>query len=453
MTPTITPRLLKGFRDLLPAEALTREYLLEDMRVRFRLAGFRPIDTPILEYSDILLGKGGGESDKQLYRFTDHGGRDVGMRFDLTVPLARYIAQHRHQLTLPFRCYHIGKVFRGENTQAGRYREFVQCDFDIIGADSVHADFELLTIAIDCLASLAADIHVRISHRDLLPIFLQGRAEYQPLLTHLGDIRTIIDKRYKRGAAATVDDLRRVSGMSQPELQELTEFIDLHGQTTTLQDSMHAMHRMIPERAENSSDRAALEARLTAVAERLTESGYADNARFDPAITRGLDYYTGIIFECYDSSVENGGAICSGGRYDGLTQLYGGEPLPAVGGSIGIDRLLAQRTTAHDARLSDRHILIMMLDQADGARYQQIATALRQAGWIAEIYPQEDALNKQFRYAGTRINYGLFFHRNNDESKRYELRHLITRDRHYMSNMTEIIAFLHTTSQSDETET
>ncbi len=174
MSDLIAPIILKGFRDSLPSQEIPKKLLMNRLESIFKSFGFVPIDTPVLEYTDVLLGKGGGETDKQVYRFQDHGGRDVSMRFDLTVPFARFMAAHASELAIPFKRYHMAKVWRGENTQRGRYREFVQCDFDIVGADSPAADFEivlLMTKAMEVLVEGKATI--RLSHRGIFNRFLE----------------------------------------------------------------------------------------------------------------------------------------------------------------------------------------------------------------------------------------------------------------------------------------
>ncbi|MFP4010344.1 MAG: ATP phosphoribosyltransferase regulatory subunit, partial [Spirochaetaceae bacterium] len=173
MAQRIEPRILKGFRDFLPEDESRRAQLINRLVTVFSRHGFVPIDTPVLEYTEVLLGKGGGETDKQIYRFTDNGGRDVAMRFDLTVPFARYMAQHKNELYLPFKRYHVAKVFRGENTQRGRYREFTQCDFDMVGTDTASADFEILLLIVRSMQALGLSAFtVRLSHRGIFNRFL-----------------------------------------------------------------------------------------------------------------------------------------------------------------------------------------------------------------------------------------------------------------------------------------
>src|SRR6185369_7969894 len=189
-SPRIQPRTLKGFRDYLPQKMLPREQIMETARRVFRSYGFSPIDTPALEYLEILLGKGGAETDKQLYRFQDHGGRDVGLRFDLTVPLARFAAQHIGELGTPFKRYHIGTVWRGENTQRGRYREFMQCDFDTIGTKSVAADAEIILVVYDLMRAIELErFTIRINHRGIL----MGVMEKSRENTQISDVLRVLD--------------------------------------------------------------------------------------------------------------------------------------------------------------------------------------------------------------------------------------------------------------------
>ncbi|MEN6297151.1 MAG: ATP phosphoribosyltransferase regulatory subunit, partial [Rectinema sp.] len=202
--PTIQPRVLKGFRDFLPDIEMARSSLIKKLEQVFVLFGFVPIDTPVLEYADILLGKGGGETDKQVYRFRDHGDRDVAMRFDLTVPFARFMAEHVEELYLPFRRYHIAKVWRGENTQRGRYREFMQCDFDIVGTDAASADADILLTAAKAMTALkVGDFSLRINHRALFNRFL---ARIDALDKSVEILRTV-DKLEKTGVQATAETL------------------------------------------------------------------------------------------------------------------------------------------------------------------------------------------------------------------------------------------------------
>jgi len=208
MADYIEPKILKGFRDFLPSTEIVRRRLTEKIENVFRSFGFVPIDTPALEYAEILLGKGGGETEKQIYRFKDNGGRDVALRFDLTVPFARYTALHREEITFPFKRYHIGKVWRGENTQRGRYREFTQCDFDIIGSGSPAADFEIILLIHAVMLELGLDTTIHVNHRGLFNRFLSHICQSEKYI----DILRTVDKLAKVGADETRKTLTEIAG-------------------------------------------------------------------------------------------------------------------------------------------------------------------------------------------------------------------------------------------------
>ena len=319
----IEARVLKGFRDFLPSDEIVRRDLIEKIEMSFRSYGFVPIDTPALEYTEILLGKGGGETEKQIYRFTDHGGRDVALRFDLTVPFARFLAEHHSKLDFPFKRYHISKVWRGENTQRGRYREFMQCDFDTIGSDSAAADYEILHVMRNTLLSVAGgDVEIRLNHRGIFNSFL----------TRLGiqekseSILRTVDKLSKIGRDKCQELLLEITG----EAGKILDFIEIKG---SFDETLAVMTE-----AAGPSDGSE---RLKLIRKFMLDEGIADSFVLDPSITRGLDYYTGIVFESFLKDMRDIGSVCSGGRYDNLVGLYSKQPLPGVGSSIGLDRLLA----------------------------------------------------------------------------------------------------------------
>ena len=387
MVTTITPRVPKGFRDSLPAGERARRRLYRILSDCFESFGYEPIDTPLLEYAEILLGKSGGESAKQLYRFTDNGGRDVALRFDLTVPLARFLAQHRQTLLFPFRRYHTGKVFRGENTQRGRYREFVQCDFDIIGTDSPAADFEILQLVGATFAQLdIADIDIRLSHRGLLAHLL---ARHQ-LGDKLAETLRILDRLPKVGLERVRADLEPV--VDRDVIDEIMQMVAIGGPAVATLATL----RNLP-----AVDRPSLQ-RLEQIVAYATATGLDRQLQLDLSITRGLDYYTGMVFETYLRRLPDIGAVCSGGRYDDLVALYSPEPLAGVGGSVGIDRLLAALDELGDsAPAADGacDLIIFCLDPALSGHYQQLAGHVRAAGMRCEAYPEARKLSRQFVYA------------------------------------------------------
>jgi len=382
----IEPRVLKGFRDFLPDAEGRRQQLSRILEDRFSAFGFVPIDTPVLEYTEVLLGKGGGETDKQVYRFEDHGGRDVAMRFDLTVPFARYMALHRPELYLPFKRYHIGKVFRGENTQRGRYREFTQCDFDIVGTSAVSADLEIVLLilsAFDALQVSGARLH--ISHRGVFNRFLRHHGVSGSSV----EILRTVDKLRKVGVDRTRSSLTEIVGTGIAD--KVLAFIGAEGDARTIIGTLEDLAGGPDEDT----------TRLRTITDSLEEIGIGDAVRIDPSITRGLDYYTGVVFETFLDGAESIGSVCSGGRYDDLVSLYSKESMPGVGASIGLDRLIAAldelNTDAAPPRAAE--ILIAMQDPTLLAHYHGIARSLRSRGVRCEVFPEEKKLGQQFAFA------------------------------------------------------
>jgi histidyl-tRNA synthetase len=390
----IEPRTLKGFRDHLPAQALAREQVLDVVRRVYRGYGFAPIDTPALEYLEILTGKGSEETDKQMYRFTDHGGREVGMRFDLTVPFARFAAQHVHQLGLPFKRYHMASVWRGENTQRGRYREFMQCDFDTIGTTSPVADLEMVLVVHDLLAAVGATpFTIRINDRRVLG----GVLGTLGLADRSAGVLRSLDKLGKATPAAVAAELEG-QGVPAAAARSLLEMAALAGPSA---DVLARLESLV---AEDAAGRAGVAA-LRGIVDGTRAAGVADGrVVIDPSIARGLDYYTGIVLESFLDDLPGLGSICSGGRYDNLAGLYTKQPLPGVGASLGIDRLLAgleelgRLTTAETpAELFLVHFSAQHLHD-----YLRIAAALRGQGVAVEFFPEPKRLGQQLKLAAQR---------------------------------------------------
>jgi histidyl-tRNA synthetase len=301
MSDIIDPKTLRGFRDSLPQAELGRLEVQEKLTRVFRRFGFVPIDTPALEYAEILLGKGGGETDKQVYRFRDHGQRDVALRFDLTVPFARFMAAHVHELYLPFKRYHMAKVWRGENTQRGRYREFIQIDFDLVGADSASADFEILMIMQESFRELGVPrFRIHLSHRELFNRFLAARGlsgSYLPVLR-------VVDKLRKIGPDEVRAQLVELAGeTSAGQMLEFVSSLDSDRET------LRRVGSLLP------ADCPPIQ-RLDALWRCIEDCGLGEFFHFDPAITRGLDYYTGVVFETFLGDLPDIGSVCSGGRYN-----------------------------------------------------------------------------------------------------------------------------------------
>ena len=387
----IEPRTLKGFRDHLPAQALARERILDVARRVYRSFGFAPIDTPALEYLEILTGKGSAETDKQLYRFTDHGGREVGMRFDLTVPFARFCAQHIASLGTPFKRYHMATVWRGENTQRGRYREFMQCDFDTIGTTSPVADLETVLVVHDLLAAIGIErFTIRINDRRVLGGVLASLG----LADRATDVLRSLDKLGKATRDAVKAELIG-HGVAAEAVERLLKMAELSG---SMADVLAGLESLV---ADSESGRAGVAA-LRAILDGVRAAGVAaGRVVVDPSIARGLDYYTGIVLESFLDDLPTLGSICSGGRYDNLAGLYTKQALPGVGASLGIDRLLAglDELGKLSAVETPAEVFLVFFDEAHLADYLRVASALRAAGVAVEFFPEAKRVGQQLKVA------------------------------------------------------
>jgi len=398
MAEYIEPKVLKGFRDFLPPAEMIRRGLMEKIEISFRSFGFVPIDTPALEYAEILLGKGGGETEKQIYRFTDNGERDVALRFDLTVPFARFVALHRAQLSFPFKRYHIGKAWRGENTQRGRYREFIQCDFDIIGSDKAASDFEILLLIRAALLDLGLNFTIHVNHRGLFNRFLSHSGCQEKYV----EILRAVDKLSKVGREETLKSLTEVTGADNA--RRILDFISSGG------DFSQTLKRI----TELSGGSCAESERLFSLWQFMSdacadgEDGGAVPFMLDPSITRGLDYYTGVVFETFLNEMPEIGSICSGGRYDNLCGLYSKErdSISGVGASIGLDRLIAALEGL--GKLPDTNgcnAAVACVNAEHSGLYQALAQKLRKQGVFCEVFTGEGGekqLVKQFILAEKR---------------------------------------------------
>lgn len=391
----IEARTLKGFRDYLPETMMPRERLMETARRVYRSFGFSPIDTPALEYLDILQGKGGEETDKQLYKFQDHGQRWVGMRFDLTVPFARFAAQHIGALGTPFKRYHIGPVWRGENTQRGRYREFVQCDFDTIGTQSLAADAETALVIHDLFLALGfRDFTIRMNNRQVLT----GLLERLDVSQQSAPILRALDKLHKIGPEAVGSEMQQTAGLSVSQAGQVLQLATLKGNNDEV---LRALEPLI---AGSAIGEAGL-ARSRDIVRTLQALGIEESRLvLDVSIARGLDYYTGTIYETFLDALPRIGSVCSGGRYDNLAELYTSQSLPGIGASLGLDRLLAamEELGMIDRVTTPAPIFVAFFDETRLADYLRIASWLRHAGFGAEVYPEPKKLGQQLKYADRR---------------------------------------------------
>jgi histidyl-tRNA synthetase len=392
----IEPKILKGFRDFLPAAETGRKQVQAVLEKTFESFGFVPIDTPVLEYTHVLLGKGGGETDKQLYRFRDNGDRDVAMRFDLTVPFARFMAAHFHDLYLPFKRYHIAKVFRGENSQKGRYREFTQCDFDSVGVDCAGADFEILLVMRQSFINLGIrKVKIHMSHRG---VFNRTLAKLG-LESSAADILRAVDKIKKTGEEEVRISLERICGSTAAEV-----ILDFIKPETTNEKTLAKITGLAGGEGEDTR-------RIACILGWMREMDIEASFFLDPSITRGLDYYTGIVYETFLTELPAIGSVCSGGRYNDLASLYTKEKLPGVGSSIGLDRLLAAlEELGQTAGAGSRtEVLIFCTNENDFAHYHSAARLMREEGVSVEVYPEARKQANQFAFAEKKgIPLGLF---------------------------------------------
>jgi histidyl-tRNA synthetase len=393
--PRIQPRTLKGFRDYLPEAMLPRERIIDTARRVFRSYGFSPIDTPALEYLDILLGKGSAETDKQLYRFQDHGGRDVGLRFDLTVPLARFAAQHIAELGTPFKRYHIATVWRGENTQRGRYREFMQCDFDTIGTHSPVADAETVLVVDDLLRAIGFErIKIHVNNR----LVLNGLLESIGLSERATEVLRALDKLGKIGPEAVVTEICTTAAATAEQAKRVVALASIAGSNEEI------LEQLRPLIAASDRGREGVD-RLAELLTTVTAAGMQpERVRLDVSIARGLDYYTGTVLETTLDDLPTIGSIASGGRYDNLTALYTNQELPGIGASLGLDRLLSamEELKMIEPLRTPAEVFVPFFDATRIGDYFRLAANLRAAGLGVEVYPECKKLGKQLQYADRR---------------------------------------------------
>ncbi|MEE2886160.1 MAG: histidine--tRNA ligase [Planctomycetota bacterium] len=417
----IQPRTLKGFRDYLPATMIAREWLVGTARRVYRSFGFSPIDTPALEYAEILLGKGGDESDRLVYQF-ERGKRQLAMRFDLTVPLARFVAQHEHELGLPFKRYHIGQVWRGENTQRGRYREFMQCDFDTLGTESLMADTETALVIYELFRAIGFDAFtIRLNNRKVL----NGLLESLDLAEHAVSVLRALDKLAKIGPDGVRAELVETAGMSDAQSQAVLEFSALAGSNA---DILDAAEPLVSGSELGRTGVAELREVLAGVA-----AGGVDEAflQVDVSIARGLDYYTGTIFETFLGSLPDIGSVCSGGRYDDLASTYTKSHIPGVGASLGLDRLLAAMTELDmiEPVSTPAPVFVAYFSKDRGPDYCRLAMELRRAGIGAEVYPAAKKLGEQLKYADRRgFRFALVIGDAEWEAGICQVKHLATKE-------------------------
>ena len=386
------PRTLAGFMELMPNEQILFEQIKQKIEKTYQKFGFLPLDTPILELSEVLLAKAGGETEKQIYRF-DKGDTDISMRFDLTVPLAKYVAKNYGNLSFPFRRYQIGKVYRGERTQKGRFREFYQCDIDIIGDGelSIINDAELPSVIYNVFKELGFDnFTIKINNRKLF----NGLFENLNQKENAVEILRIIDKIEKIGKENVIEELEKIEVPTE-SISKIIDFIEIDGTTDEKLQKLQDLN------IENDTFKIGLE-ELTQVVKYVRLFGIPDsNFKVDLTIARGLDYYTGTVYETFLNEYRELGSVCSGGRYENLAENYTEKKLPGVGISIGLTRLfykLNELNLINANKKSVAEVLIVPMLE-DLSVPIKIANNLRENGINTEIFLNDKKLKAKMKYA------------------------------------------------------
>lgn len=411
---TSRPSIPKGTRDFTSEEMLKRDHIFDTIRDVFRLYGYQPIETPAMENLTTLLGKYGEEGDKLIFRILNSGDFlasvseddiksrnqsklsskfcEKGLRYDLTVPFARYVVQHRGEITFPFRRYQIQPVWRADRPQKGRYREFFQCDADVIGSDSLLNEYELIRIIDDVFAKLRIPVTIKINNRKILA----GIADYIGEPERITDITVALDKIDKIGTEAVNEEMK-MKGVSEASVKKLKPVMELKGTTA---DKLYALENILSTSVEG----------MKGISELRTLFGYIDNGHpdsvteLDMTLVRGLNYYTGAIIEVKANDV-NIGSICGGGRYDNLTGIFGLEGVSGVGVSFGADRIfdvLSQLELFGDIEAKGTRILVLNFGEAEIGYSLKILDLIRKCGISSELYPDPLKLKKQMSYADSR---------------------------------------------------
>ena len=389
-----TPRTLSGFMELLPAPQRQMERIMEILRETYSLYGFTPLDTPVIESSEVLLAKGGGETEKQIYRF-QKGDADLSLRFDLTVPLAKYVALHYNDLTFPFRRFQIGKVYRGERAQRGRFREFYQADIDVIGDGklSILNEAEIPAVIYRTFSALGLRrFRIRVNNRKILNGFYASLG----LSDRAGDIMRTVDKLEKIGPEKVLAILTGDLGIPAEHAGEIIDFISITGGTEEILSALE------DRRGRNETFDQGLE-ELNTVVKYLGGFGVpAENFTLDLTIARGLDYYTGTVYETVLLDHPEIGSVCSGGRYDNLAEYYTEKQLPGVGISIGLTRLFyvlgEQGMLNPELPTAPADVLILPMTE-DLSAAIALATELRASGVRAQLHCEEKKFKQKLSYA------------------------------------------------------
>ena len=410
----VKPSTLPGFMELLPKDQILFNEMKDIIRKNFEKHGFLPIDTPVIEKSEVLLAKGGGETEKQIYRFSK-GDTDMSLRFDLTVPLARYTVEHMNDLSFPFKRYQIGKVYRGEKAQKGRFREFYQCDIDTIGMGelSLVNDAEFPVVIFHTFKDLGfTDFTIHLNNRKILKGFFASLG----IEDSMNVLRTV-DKLDKIGEEKVLEELSE-SGVDKASGEKILEFIKIGGSVDEILEQLRDLN------IEN-------EIFLEGLDELTQVIGYMRDFGIDLKIARGLDYYTGTVYETTLDNYPKIGSVCSGGIYEDLASYYTDKTLPGVGISIGLSRLFYQLNEAKIISSEEKSLvdlLIIPMDDclSDGIK---LLSELREKGVKVSVYTEFAKLKKKFKYADqTKVDYVIVLGEEEIKSRKYSLKDMKTGD-------------------------
>ena len=425
----VEPRTLAGFMELLPDEQILFDQMKDKIEETYKKFGFLPIDTPIIESSEVLLAKAGGENEKQIYRF-NKGDADLSLRFDLTVPLAKYVAKNYGNLSFPFRRYQIGKVYRGEKAQKGRYREFYQCDIDIIGDGELDIinDAELPSVIYTLFKELGFnDFTIKINNRKILNGLFESLSKKD---VESIEILRIIDKIDKIGKQAVIEELEKIN-LSNEDINKIIEFIGIQGTTDEIleQISNLSIESETYKIGVNEIKEVIKYIRMFGIPE--------ENFIVDLTIARGLDYYTGTVYETFLNDYRELGSICSGGRYENLSENYINKKLPGVGISIGLTRLFFKLNELNIIKADKKSIsdilIIPMIE--DLQKPVEIANQLRKIGVNTEIYLNNKKIKAKMKYADKlKIPYVLIIGEDEIQQNSVKIKNMSTGEENLISS-------------------
>ena len=417
----VEPRTLPGFMELSPNDQVKFNQMKETIKSTYESFGFVPLDTPTIELSNVLLAKAGGETEKQIYRFM-RGENDISLRFDLTVPLAKYVSEYYNNLSFPFKRYQIGKVFRGERNQKGRYREFYQCDIDIIGDEelSLINDAELPCVIYHTFKNLGfSDFTIHINNRKIL----NGLFDDLNVKEKSTEILRTIDKIDKIGSEKVKEELKELE-LENEKIEKIIEFISING------NSIDEKIKKAEEMNINNPDFAQGLSELKDVTRYIRAFNVKDEYfDIDFKIARGLDYYTGTVYETFLNKYKELGSICSGGRYENLAEFYTDKKLPGVGISIGLTRLFYQLNEINEIKVKDSSISKIEIIPMDVeiAECLKISNVLRENSINTDIYLEDDKFKKKLKYADKlQIPYVLIIGEDEINTKMYTLKNMKT---------------------------